>query len=128
MKHLETFNHWYDGILNSKPFLLDDKIVKTIGIAWIFKENGKWIFKPKIVPRDWQYANAQLFLRVGLPFSIFAGARLSKTSLIQAGIGWKQTGRFAIHLRKQTDTSAAAGFHPGLPNTGQAAGWEYGKH
>ena len=46
MKHLEHFNRWYDRILNSFPFLLDDKYIKTIGIAWIFKLDDSWKLKP----------------------------------------------------------------------------------
>ena len=128
MKHLEHFNHWYDRILNSSPFLLDDSSIKTIGIAWIFKVNDIWKLKPIVTENDAQFYNAQFFIRIGFPFAIFVHARLSSTRLFQGGIGWKQTGRFAILFRFQTDTSAAVGYHEGLPNLGQSTGWNFGKH
>ena len=130
MKHLENFNHWYDGILNSFPFCLDDTKIKTIGVAWIFKENNQWNFKPRITG-DAQYYNAMFFIRSGLPFALFFMIRWSATGkrqFIQTGIGWKQNGRFAIHRRIQSDTSSAAGYHAGLPNTDHASAWDYGKH
>ena len=58
MKHLEIFGKWYDGILNSFPFCLDDTWIKTVGIAWLFQDQGVWKFMPRIVPNAWQYANA----------------------------------------------------------------------
>ena len=128
MKHLEHFNHWYDGILNSFPFLLDDSSIKTIGIAWIFRVNDMWKLKPIVTENDAQFYNAQFFIRIGFPFAIFFHMRLSSTRLFQGGIGWKQTGRFAILFRFQTDASAAVGYHEGLPNLGQSTGWNFGKH
>lgn len=127
-KHLEYFNHWYDKILNSFPFCLDDKYIKTIGIAWGFTEQSQWSFKPRLSPSGWQYTNALFSIRLGLPFSLFMQIRWSKDKLWQGGIGWKQSGRFAIHCRFQTDKSAAEGYHTGMPNTDQAHGWEYGRH
>ena len=127
MKHLEYFKNWYDGILNSFPFLLDDTKIKTIGIAWIFQENNDWNLTPRITGNE-QYYNAQFFVRFGLPFALFFHMRLSSTRLFQCGLGWKQTGRFAIHRRVQSDASSAAGYHAGLPNTDQATAWNYGKH
>ena len=130
MKHFEYFNHWYDKILNSFPFLLDDSKIKTIGIAWIFRENNHWNVTPRITG-DAQYYNAVLFMRIGLPFALFFMIRWSDTGkrqFIQAGIGWKQTGRFAIHRRIQSDASSAIGYHAGLPNTDHAVGFNYGKH
>jgi len=128
MKHLEVFGNWWDGILNAFPFCLDDIYIKTVGIAWLFTIDGKWCFIPKIVPNDWQYANACIFIRFGLPFAFFMQLRCSATHLWQGGLGWKQSGRFAIHFRFQTDASAAAGFHVGMPNTDQSGGFEYGRH
>ena len=128
MKHLEYFNNWYDKILNSFPLLLDDTSINTIGIAWIFKDNDKWKLKPIVTESDAQFYNAQFFIRIGFPFAVFVHARLSSNRLFQGGIGWKQTGRFAILFRFQTDASAAIGYHEGLPNTGQATGWNFGKH
>jgi len=128
MKNLEIFGKWYDGILNSFPFCLDDIYIKTIGIAWLFTVEGKWCFIPKIVPTNWQYANACIFIRIGLPFAFFMQLRASPTHLFQGGIGWKQSGRIAINCRFQTDASSAIGYHVGLPNTDHASGFEYGRH
>ena len=79
MKHLEYFNNWYDKILNSIPFLLDDTSIKTIGIAWIFKDNDSWKLKPIVTKNDAQFYNAQFFIRIGFPFAIFFHMRLSST-------------------------------------------------
>ena len=130
MKHLEYFNHWYDRLLNTFPFCLDDSQIKTIGIAWIFRENNHWNLTPRITGNA-QYYNAMFFVRIGFPFALFFMFRWSaigKHQFIQAGIGWKQTGRFAVHCRVQTDANAAIGYHAGLSNTDQAIAWNYGKH
>jgi hypothetical protein len=127
-KKLEYFNHWYDGILNSFPFCLDDKYVKTIAVAWGFTEQGKWKWIPRLCLEEWQYVNAVFSVRFGLPFAFFMQVRWSSSRTAQFGIGWKESGRFAIHCRFQTDASAAAGYHAGMPNTDQAQGFEYGRH
>jgi hypothetical protein len=128
MKHLEVFGKWSDKLLNSFPFCLDDIYIKTVGIAWLFTVDGKWSFMPKIVPTNWQYANACIFIRIGLPFAFFMQLRASPTHLWQGGIGWKQSGRIAIHCRFQTDASSTLGYHPNLPNLDHASGFEYGRH
>jgi hypothetical protein len=125
MIHPQNFGKWYDGLLNSWPFMIDDQSVHTIGIAWIFKENGQWNLMPRITG-DHQYYNAQFFLRFGLPFALFFGMRLSCTHLVQIGFGWKQNGRIAIHFRFQTDQSAAQGANS--HNYGQSGCWDYGEH
>ena len=38
-------------------------MVKTIGIAWLFKEQGKWNFTPRITSNEAQYYNAVFFVR-----------------------------------------------------------------
>ena len=128
MKHLENFNNWYDDLLNSFPFLLDDTTIKTVGFAWIFKEKGKWLFIPRQTSNAEQFYNAQFFVRFGLPFALFFHMRLSSKRLFQCGLGWKQTGRIALLCRFQTDVSSAVGAHKGLSNLGQAIGWDYGGH
>jgi hypothetical protein len=115
MKVFESFNHWYDKILNSWPFCIDSESVHTTAIAWGFTEQGK-------------YVNAIFSVRFGFPFACFVQIRWSKTRLVQFGAGWKQSGRIAVHLRFQTDASAAAGYHVGMPNNGQAQGFEFGGH
>ena len=167
MKHFEYFNHWYDRILNSFPFLLDDSKIKTIGIAWIFRENNHWNVTPCITG-DAQYYNAVFFIRfnleviitiffmlmtwhllawyawslllimlifattlAGSPFALFMMIRWADTGkrqFIQTGIGWKQSGRIAVHCRIQSDASSAIGYHAGLPNTDHAVAWNYGNH
>lgn len=128
MQHKEYFNHWYDGILNSRPFCICAETVKTVGMAWGFKIDGKWQLLPKFIGKEWQYANAMFYIKVGTPFALFMQIRWNEIRLWQGGIGWKDSGRFAIHCRFQTDESAAAGYHTGMPNTDQAHGWEFGRH
>lgn len=109
---------------------IDSDYIKSIGFAWIFKENGKWVFTPRITGEDSMYFNAVFFIRFLLPFGIFWGIRWSESSskkaLWQAGIGFKLNGRFAITFRVQSDDSAEAGYNS--PNPGQAKGFEYGGH
>ena len=132
MKHLETFNHWYDKLLNNWPFLIDDTSVESLGIAWGFKENGKWVFTPRLTGNAHQFFNAIFFIRVVFPLGLFIQIRWSDKptgkQFIQLGLGYKNTGRFAILCRVQSDASSAVGYHPGLPNNGQAQGFEYGGH
>jgi len=127
VKYPKTYTppHWYDGLMNAWPLMIDSDSVHTIGIAWIFKEWYGWRLVPRITG-DHQYYNAQFFIRFGLPFAFFFGFRRSATDLGQIGIGWKQNGRFAIHFRFQSDASAARGTTS--PNHGQSAGWDYGEH
>jgi hypothetical protein len=112
--------------LNCWPLLLDTDSIKSIGIAWIFKEKDKWNFLPRITDKISLFYNAQFFIRLALPFGIFFGMRLGPTYLFQTGIGWKLNGRIAILFRVQTDASAAAGV--GGPNYGQSSGYDYGTH
>ena len=129
MKHLENFGKWYDPILNKFPWCLDDRYITSNGIALGFKENGLWCFKPRITGNGAMYFNALFFIRLSLPFSIFMHFRLTKTRLFQIGIGWKLSGRFAIHCRLQTDESAALGYHIGMPNLDQTGTqFNYGTH
>ena len=129
MLHPEFFpNHpsWYTKLTNSFPLMIDDQSIHTIAIAWGFKLLGEWDFKPTIVKENWQYTNSIFSIRLGLPFACFIQIRWSSTHFIQFGLGWKQSGRFAIHFRIQSDASAAQGYHDGMPNIGQAEGFNYG--
>lgn len=112
--------------LNKWPLLLDTDSIKSIGIAWLFKENGTWNFLPRLTGSQSLFYNAQFFLRLTFPFGIFFGARIGSTYLFQCGVGWKLNGRIAVLFRVQTDASAAAGTSG--PNYGQATGYEYGPH
>lgn len=109
---------------------IDSDWVRSIGIAWVFQENGKWIFKPRITGQQSLFYNAALFVRLSLPSGIFASVRWSSSTtskaLLQTGIGWKLNGRLAVLLRIQSDASSAAGVTG--PNLGQAGGFEYGTH
>jgi hypothetical protein len=112
--------------LNKWPLLIDTETIKSIGIAWLFKENGTWNFLPRVTGNVALFYNAQFFLRLSLPFGVFFGLRLGPIYLFQCGIGWKLNGRFAILFRLQTDASAAAGVSG--PNYGQSTGYSYGTH
>ncbi|HEX8963629.1 MAG TPA: hypothetical protein VF801_11555, partial [Rhodocyclaceae bacterium] len=65
-----------------------------------------------------------------VPVGLFVHLRWCGTGcrrqFLQAGIGWKLNGRFAVLLRMQSDDSAAAGVNG--PNLGQARGWGMGDH
>ena len=143
MKHIENFNHWYDGILNSWPFLIDDTSVKSAGMAIGYMDNKVWHESPRSTGNDHQYFNARFFVRIVWPFGLFFHIRWTDKvfywpkwvyriggkqvqQFCQFGIGYKMSGRFAIHYRAQTDASAAVGYHPGLPNLGHATGFNYG--
>lgn len=116
--------------LNKWPLLLDTDSIRSVGIAWLFKEQGKWVFMPRITGERSLFYNSLLFLRLSLPFGVFASIRWSDSStakaLLQVGIGWKLNGRIAILLRIQSDATSAAGSSG--PNYGQAQGFEYGTH
>ena len=128
MLHKEYFGKWYDSVLNSLPFCIDDQHIKSFGLALGFIENGKLHLIPRITANDSQYYNALLFIRLTWPFGCFFHVRLCSKRLFQCGIGYKLTGRFAVHCRVQTDESSAKGYHAGLPNNNQATGYNYGAH
>lgn len=118
------------SLLNRWPLLLDTDSIRSIAVAWLFKEGGKWVFLPSLVGRTSLFYNAVFFARVVWPFGIFASVRWSGSTtakaLLQAGIGWKLNGRFGLTLRIQSDASSAAGSSG--PNFGQATGFSYGTH
>lgn len=105
---------------------LDDSYIISGALAWIFKEDGKWSFIPRLCGDQSLFYNAQFFLRLSLPFGLFFGMRLSQNHLFQCGIGWKGNGRLGLLFRFQTDESAAAGVTGA--NTGQSSGWDFGTH
>jgi len=109
---------------------IDDTYVKSVGIAWLFKEGGKWKFIPRITGQQSLFFNAVFFLRFSLPFGVFFSFRWSsatdKKSLLQTGFGWKLNGRLAVLLRIQSDISSAKGVTG--PNVNQAVGFSYGPH
>lgn len=117
---------------------IDDKYVKSIGIAWLFKENGKWCFMPRITGQQSLFFNAVFFLRLTFVWflpGIFFSVRWAEIgpvihgkprSYLQAGIGYKLNGRLGLPLRIQNDVSSASGVTG--PNYGQAKGFSYGPH
>ena len=119
-----------NSVLNKWPLLVDTDSVHSVGFAWLFKENDKWVFKPRKTENVSLFYNAVFFFRIGVPPMIFASFRWSsatdKKALIQVGIGWKLNGRFGLTARAQSDVSSAAG--TAGPNVGQATGFNYGTH
>lgn len=117
--------YWLGNILS-----IDSDWIKSVGIAWLFKEHGKWVFTPRVTGQQSLFFNSVLFLRLSLPLGIFWSVRWSANSAVkalwQAGIGFKLNGRFAILFRFQSDETSAAGVTG--PNTGQATGFNYGTH
>jgi hypothetical protein len=109
---------------------IDDKYIKSIGIAWLFKENGKWNFKPRITGQQSLFFNSVFFVRFSLPFGVFISVRWSSSetakAILQTGIGWKLNGRLGILLRVQSDETSARGVTG--QNIGQARGFNYGPH
>ncbi len=120
--------YWLHWLGNATA--IDDKYIKSIGIAWLFKEGGKWKFIPRITGQQSLFFNAVFFLRLSLPFGVFFSFRWSassvKKSLFQTGIGWALNGRLKLLLRVQSDATSAAGVTG--PNYGQATGFDYGTH
>ena len=109
---------------------IDSDWVRSVGIAWLFKEQGEWKFMPRITGNTSLFYNAVFFLRFSLPFGLFWSLRWSESrvrkALWQAGIGWKLNGRLAVLFRFQSDASSAAGVTGA--NVGQAQGFEFGTH
>lgn len=134
---------------------IDDTYVKSIGIAWLFKEGGKWVFLPRVTGQQSLFFNAVFFLRYSIApmnifmnllsvylhsfwpllFGIFFSVRWAEIgpvirgkprSYLQAGLGYKLNGRLGLPLRIQNDVSSASGVTG--PNYGQATGFSYGPH
>ena len=118
------------AVLNRWPFLLDTDVIKSIGIAWLFKEAEKWNFIPRITGNVSQFYNAIFFLRLTFPFGIFAAFRWSEATdtkaFLHVGLGWKLNGRIGITCRIQSDESAAEG--ESGHNYSQSVGFNYGTH
>ena len=118
---------------------IDDSYIKSIGIAWLFKEGGQWDFKPLVTGNDSLFYNAVFFFRLTfigwIPAGVFFMLRWAEIgpvlggkprSFLQVGFGYKLNGRFGLPLRVQNDVSSAAGVTG--PNVGQATGFNYGTH
>lgn len=138
---------WWLGNITA----IDSDYVLSLGIAWLFKENDKWRFIPRITDDNSLFYNAVFFARYtttpflmiaqgltiiytdvvwGLLFGLFFSVRWSsatdKKALFQTGLGWKLNGRLGLLLRVQSDKTSAAGVTG--PNLGQATGYTYGTH
>jgi hypothetical protein len=108
---------------------IDSDMVKSIGFAWLFKEGGRWVFRPRVTGNVALFYNAVFFLRLCWPFGVFWMVRWAASGdkqFAQGGGGYKLNGRLTITLRIQNDASAAAGVTG--PNVGQATGFNYGTH
>lgn len=120
---------WLDRLLNRWPLLRDTDDIRSLAVAWLFKEDGRWVFAPRLCDKTSLFYNAVFFVRVTNP-GLFISFRWSESStakaMIQCGAGWKLNGRIALLLRIQSDQSSAAGVSS--PNLGQATGWNFGTH
>lgn len=113
---------------------IDPEAVRSIGLAWLFKEFGRWDFLPCMTGEQSLFFNAVFFLRVTfvwcIPAGIFASVRWSdsttKKALFQVGAGYKLNGRLAVLCRIQSDEASAKGVTG--PNFGQATGFDFGTH
>jgi hypothetical protein len=138
-------------LLNQWPLLLDTDSIESIGVAWLFKEDDRWCFMPRVTGDVSLFYNAVFFVRYAtvpavffvqvlavlitgwwwlMLFGVFASVRWSASStaraLLQFGAGWKLNGRIAVLLRIQSDATSAAGSSG--PNFGQATGFDFGTH
>ena len=115
---------------NKFPLLLDTDWIRSIGIAWLFKESRSWCALPRLTGNESLFYNAVFFVRLGLPFLFCASIRWSGSTtsraVLQFCVGFKLNGRAALSIRIQSDASSAAGSSG--PNYGQAAGFNYGTH
>jgi len=108
---------------------VDSDWIKSVGVAWLFKEEGRWVFTPRVTGEHSLFFNSLFFLRlttIGCFWSVRWSSSSTAKALWQAGIGWKLNGRLALLFRFQSDKTSAAGVTG--PNTGQATGFEYGTH
>lgn len=156
MKIIEEQHHGESTLLWRLGNLLsiDDRLVFSLGLAWLFKENGKWNFIPRFTEDTSLFYNAVFFLRLTFtPFTLimlfaaiylanphillaqlflgtFASFRWGSSSvsksLLQTGFGFKLNGRYGALFRIQSDKTSAEGVTG--PNYGQAQGFEYGTH
>lgn len=130
----ESWLLWKLGNLTA----IDDSYVKSIGIAWLFKD-PKWDFKPLVTGNDSLFYNAVFFFRLTfigwMPVGIFFMLRWAEIgpvlggkprSFLQVGCGYKLNGRIGLPLRMQNDVSSASGVTG--PNVGQSRSFSYGPH
>lgn len=101
-KTIENANgSWFDQLLNCWPFCIDQDSIHTVAVAWLFKESGRWVFRPRLCGDDSLFYNAVFFLRLSLPFGIFWSVRWAENwrrSFLQASLGWKGNGRLTMGI------------------------------
>lgn len=140
--HIETHhgNNWLDKLLNHWPFVIDTDNIISGGIGFISTETTqsyllgivkKWNFARIVGNNGHLFMNAMIFIRICfwtvIPIGIFLHLRMSKTRLLQIGLGIKNnTGRIGLIFRFQTDASAARGSVQANPD--QTGGFEWGFH
>ena len=99
---------------------VDGDNIRSIGIAWLFKEDDKWVFAPRVTENKSLFYNAVFFARLcwvpGIFFSFRWSAATDSKAIFQCGLGYKLNGRLTITLRVQSDKTSAAGVTG--PNTG----------
>ena len=108
---------------------VDEDSMRSVAVAWIFKEDGKWNFVPRVTGSQSLFFNAVIFVRILWPFGLYWMLRWSATgsrAYWQSGFGFKGNGRFSITFRIQGDKASAAGVTG--PNLGQAQGFDFGPH
>lgn len=108
---------------------VDEDSMRSVAVAWIFKEGGRWVFRPRLCDDRSLFFNAVFFLRLLWPLGIFWMIRWAAEgtrAYWQSGLGFKGNGRFSITFRVQGDDASARGVTG--PNLGQARGFEFGAH
>lgn len=109
---------WVNWLLNSWPLCLDADSCRTV-FAWAWDRQGR--YRPG---EESFFYNGYVMVRLCRPFCVAVHVKPLEDLRVQAILGWKLNGRFAITLRRQSDAQAAAGVLG--PNLGQAKGWDRG--
>jgi len=108
---------------------VDEDSMRSVAVAWIFKEDGRWVFTPRLCSDQALFFNAIFFIRLLWPFGLYWMLRWAAEgprAYWQSGFGFKGNGRFSITFRIQGDKASAAGVNG--PNLGQAQGFDFGPH
>jgi hypothetical protein len=129
---------WLDRLLNAWPLCLHVESIKPL-LEVEYGANPKSPERPAFSALSIRtgvacstrslFRNGVFYLRLLWPFGVFVHLRWCgpcRRAFLQAGIGWKLNGRFAILFRIQSDESAERGTWG--RNSGQAKGWAAGEH
>lgn len=140
MKTLENHygNNWLDKLLNAWPFCLDTERIKPV-LEVEYGANKETADRPDFKNLEFRtgadcttrslFRNGLIYVRLLRPFGVFMHVRwcgACRRAFLQAGLGWKLNGRFAVLFRVQSDASAEKGTSG--PNLGQAHGFLEGDH